>query len=193
MAEYEESQMSKSTKLNNDDDKFMPNADEIFNETIEAVDDRAVRAKLRDEKKLADIRAFITETLSSRNENDEIDLNVMIHNATYNMGERGNELLGMLLRERVKLTELEDQLRRTWAKTYEAKMSSRYGFTPSQEGMKLMVEGDAKVSDLKRRVARQTAFIKFLEKSHEAIQYYPSNAHHIVEMHQYGKEIGMIV
>ncbi|MCQ2123276.1 MAG: hypothetical protein MJZ25_03745 [Fibrobacter sp.] len=154
--------------------------------------DSKVRNMLNNEQ-IKRLREFMMETLDSNDENGRPDLQKIMYNATYNMGEGAMEIGGLILQEKIKLEELEDTLRKTRKQIYEETMHTRLPFNPNAEGVKTMVDGNETISSLTMKVNKQKAYIEFLGNCQEAIRYYPRNANSLVTVANYGREHGMII
>lgn len=146
-----------------------------------------------DNENLKRIRAYLMQTLDSTDDNGQPDLEKIMYNATYNMGEGAIQIGGLLLQEQIKLDELEQQERELRKKIYEETMTTRMAFTPTNEGVKTMVNGDATLSALTSKIARQKYYIEFLRAAQENVRYYPRNAKALIEVATFGKEIGKII
>lgn len=149
--------------------------------------------KLITNEQIKNLRAFLTQTLDSTKPNGEPDMEKILYNATYNMGEGAVEIAGLLFQEKVKLENLEDAYRKAKKAKYEETMNTRMGWSPTNEGVRIMVEGDETISDLKKKLEKQRLYVEMLANAQEIVRYYPRNAQSLVNVATYGKEIGKII
>ena len=66
-------------------------------------------------------------------------------------------------------------------------------WTPTNEGVRIMVEGDEDISTLKKKMETQRLYVEMLANAQETVRYYPRNAQCLVNVATYGKEIGKIL
>lgn len=149
--------------------------------------------KLLTNDQIKNLRKFMTETLDSTKDNGEPDLEKILYNATYNMGEGAVEIAGLLFQEKVKLENLEDAYRKAKKAKYEETMNTRMAWTPTNEGVRIMVEGDDDISTLKKKMETQRLYVEMLSNAQETVRYYPRNAQCLINVATYGKEIGKIL
>jgi predicted SpoU family rRNA methylase len=76
---------------------------------------------------------------------------------------------------------------------YEETMNTRMGWSPTNEGVRIMVEGDDSISELKKKLEKQRLYVEMLANAQEIVRYYPRNAQSLVNVATYGKEIGKII
>ena len=141
-------------------------------------------------KKLREFMMFYTD---STDDNGDVDLDKILHNSAYNMGEAAVELCGLIFQEKLKLEKFEDEYRKMRRQIYETTMNTRYAWTPTQKGVEIMVEGDETLSTLKNKMEKQRLYVDFLTQCQETVRYYPKNAQCLINVASYGKEIGKIL
>lgn len=154
------------------------------------------------------VRDFLLQSLDSTDDNGEPDLKKIIHNATYNMGEVAIEIGGLIMQERLKRDGIAKQLREKRSEAYQELQTTRMGWTPTQSGIQIMLDGSTdverdengvplkdahSVSELTSMLARQDDYIDFLKAAQEQIRYYPKNAKYLVDISNVGREIGKLI
>ena len=149
--------------------------------------------KLIKNEEIKKLREFMMKTLDSTDDKGQPDLEKIIYNATYNMGEGAIEIAGLAFQEQLKLEMLEDTYRKKRAETYRATMTDRIGWNPTAEGVRTMVDGDIEMSELKLKMEKQRQYVEFLRECQETIRKYPMNAASLVKVATFGKEIGKII
>jgi len=141
-------------------------------------------------KKLSD---WMKKSLATHNDKGEIDLEKMIHNATYNMGDVGIEAAGWLFQERLKLEDMEAKYREARAIQFDDMMNKRVNYEKSKENINLILDGNANLNQLKSKINKQKNYIKFLEDYQEQIKFYASNTKEVVKLHEILVESGKLV
>ena len=144
-------------------------------------------------KEIKKLRDFMMFYLDSTDDEGKISLDKIMNNATYNMGEAAAEICGLLFQEKLKLETYEDEYRRKKREVYETTMNTRYAWSPTSEGVRIMVDGDEQLSEIKHNMEKQRLYIEFLTQCQEAIRYYPRNAKALIDVASYGKEIGQLL
>lgn len=155
-----------------------------------------------------EVRDFLMKCLDSTDDKGEPDLDKIIHNATYNMGEYAIEIGGLVLQERIKRINIAKRLREKRSEVYQRMNTTLFSWTPTKDGIETMVNGDTTVekdadgnpikndyslSELQSMLERQDEYIEFLKFAQEQIRYYPRNAKHLIDISQFGREIGKII
>lgn len=138
------------------------------------------------------LHKWIMFYLDSTNKEGKIDLDKIINNATYNMGEAAAEIGGLILQEKLKLKTYERAYDEARAKVYETTMSTRYAWPVTKDGAEIMINGDVKLNDIKYQRDKQSLYVEFLLQCQEHIRYYARNAKAMVDMAKFGQETGML-
>jgi hypothetical protein len=142
--------------------------------------------------KVQKLRDWLMFYLDSTNDDGKIDLDKIINNATYNMGEAAAEIGGLIFQEKLKLKQYERAYDEARAKVYEATMSTRYAWPVTKDGAEIMVNGDVDLNKIKYDMDKQKLYVEFLMQSQENIRYYARNAKAMVDMAKFGQETGML-
>lgn len=143
-------------------------------------------------KQVQTLRDWIMFYLDSTNDKGQIDLDKIINNATYNMGEAAAEIGGLILQEKLKLKTYERAYDEARAKVYETTMSTRYAWPVTKDGAEIMINGDANLNEIKYKRDKQSLYVEFLMQCQEHIRYYARNAKAMVDMAKFGQETGML-
>jgi len=149
--------------------------------------------QLIDDEEIKKLRDFMTQTLKSTDDKGKPDMERIRDNSAFNMGDNAFEITGLLFQESIKLETMEAQLRELMGVKYDTLMNTRLGWSPTNEGIRIMLEGDEDVSKLMLEVAKQRLYVKLLSTSQEIIRFYPKNAQCLINVASYGKEIGKIL
>lgn len=136
--------------------------------------------------KIDKLNAWLNETLKSTDENGNPDINRIIYNSAYNMGEAAVTLSGVIMKEEVRKARIMDELRVLKAKTYEQTIRDKSAYDPSAEGLRTLVDGDPVLSTKMRELDKCTAYIDGLKRCMDLIKWYPRNASAIQGVAEYG-------
>lgn len=153
--------------------------------------DSMLGAKIENEE-IKKLRDFFMFYLDSTDDEGKVDLNKIINNATYNMGEAGLQLCGVIFQEKLKLRSFEEIYKKKRSEVYTFISENRLTWQPTQKGVEILVEGDPKLSEVRKQYENQKLYVEFLEQCQEKIRYYPRNAKDIVDMAKYGMETGLL-
>jgi hypothetical protein len=153
--------------------------------------DNMLGAKIENEE-IKKLRDFFMFYLDSTDDEGKVDLNKIINNATYNMGEAGLQLCGVIFQEKLKLRSFEEIYKKKRSEVYTFISENRLTWQPTQKGVEILVEGDPKLSEVRKQYENQKLYVEFLEQCQEQIRYYPRNAKDIVDMAKYGTETGLL-
>ena len=138
------------------------------------------------------LRNYFMKTLDCTDEHGDYDLGKMINNASINMGEAGIELCGLLLQEKLKLRTFEETFNQKRRAVYTDICENRMKRQPTQKGIEIMVDGDAKLSEVRKEYENQKLYVEFLEQCQEQVRYFPRNVKDIVDAAKYGMETGIL-
>ena len=166
-------------------------------------------SQLTVDKQIKLVRDFLSKTLDSTNERGEPDLRKIVYNGTYNMGSAAIEIAGLVMQEKRKLEKITAKYRVKKAKVLERLRNTRLGWGPSQGEIQTMVDGntqinidgefednhddDESLTRLKSKMENQQNYIDFLKDAQECIRYYCRNGKALVDVYQFGMEIGKII
>lgn len=140
------------------------------------------------------MRDFLSQVTDSTDDQGRPDLEKIISNGTYNIDASiTGDITILILQEKIKLANLKSVYAKKKHAVYLEKQNSRYGFVPSNEGMRIMVDGDDTIADLNCKIERQELYIEFLEKCEKRVIAYKYGTDSIVEAAKLGKDTGKIL
>lgn len=156
------------------------------------ITDTGLSANVTNEQ-IKKLRDFMMFYLDSTDDKGNIDLEKIIHNSTYNMGEAIVQINGLIFQEKIKLENYEDMYRKKRKELYENTMNTRYAWTPTSKGVEIMVDGDENMSGIKSKMEKQRLYVEFLTQCQEAMRYYPRNVDCLVHAVNTCVEFGKLV
>lgn len=146
-----------------------------------------------DNKLVDHLNNWMKKSLVTHTENGKIDVERMIHNATYNIGEVITEASGLIFQEKLKLDEMESKYDTLRSQKYDELMNKRMGYEKTKEGINLMLDGQEDMNKLRLNIKKQKHYIEYLENFRESVKYYCNGVKVIIDLHNLIQESGKVI
>ena len=133
---------------------------------------------------------WMKSKLETKDDSGKFDIEKMIHNATYNIGDALIEANGLVFQEQLKYDEMEGKYKEARAEKFDAMMNQRLKYEKTKDSVDLMLDGEASISAQKTALNKQKHYIENLKAFAEQVRYYPKNIDTIIQLHTIAIEAG---
>jgi predicted DNA-binding protein YlxM (UPF0122 family) len=122
---------------------------------------------------LTKLMDHLNATLNCFDTEDDINWDQINRNIAGHVGHWYMNYQGLLMRERMKMSEINERVSLSRAAAYnDIKRTKQYDL--DSNGMKLFTQGAESVREIERERENQEAYIKFLESALDHIKFYPN-------------------
>jgi hypothetical protein len=142
------------------------------------------------EQQLKKLIEHLNSTFECIGKNDEVDWDKVIRQMATSVGHWYINYQGILMSERMKLSELEDILRLKRAHAFHELKTSKIKYDVDVKNMQILIEGSEMYRSSKLDYDKQKAYIMFLEASVDHIKYYSNNIKNMLAVREFKERYG---